>query len=439
MKAPARLVVSAAGIVMVLALGIGLGVPGAVAAPAPAPIAGPQFDPVLAPASQGVSNDTCLACHQNPSLSMTLPSGEVLSLYVSPAEYNQSIHGAQGYACVQCHTGIRAYPHPAFTAQTRRDVTLLLYPACQACHSGEYAQTLDSVHQQARAAGNLAAAVCTDCHTAHATRQLTDPATHLLLPGARTWIPATCAQCHSAIYDEYKASVHGAALIDENNQDVPTCIDCHGVHAIKDPTTNTFRIESPAICARCHTDPQRMDKYHLSTQVLNTYVADFHGTTVTLFQKQTPDAQTNKPVCYDCHGVHNIVRVDDPQRGLLIRQNLLARCKVCHPDITANFPDAWLSHYIPSRTEHPLIYWVNVFYSILIPTVLGSMALLVVLDVSWRVRRRFFTPDPSAPLSPLAVRLGALVAAAEKRDKSKMLSRLIALSGAREEPERKHD
>ena len=37
-----------------------------------------------------------------------------------------------------------------------------------------------------------------------------------------------------------------------------------------------------------------MGKYGISTQVLNTYVADFHGTTVTLFEQvspNTPDEQ----------------------------------------------------------------------------------------------------------------------------------------------------
>ena len=79
---------------------------------------------------------------------------------------------------------------------------------------------------------------------------------------------------------------------------MPTCIDCHGVHNIGDPTTAEFRLKSPEMCAKCHTDPAIMDKYGISTQVLNTYVADFHGTTVTLFEKQSPDAETNKPVCY---------------------------------------------------------------------------------------------------------------------------------------------
>ena len=40
--------------------------------------------------------------------------------------------------------------------------------------------------------------------------------------------------------------------------------------------------------------PAIMDKYGISTQVLNTYVADFHGTTVTLFEKQSPDARNQQ-------------------------------------------------------------------------------------------------------------------------------------------------
>ena len=49
-----------------------------------------------------------------------------------------------------------------------------------------------------------------------------------------------------------------------------------------------------------------MQKYGISTEVFNTYVADFHGTTVTLFERQHPDQPTNKAVCTDCHGVHDI-------------------------------------------------------------------------------------------------------------------------------------
>jgi hypothetical protein len=355
----------------------------------------PAAPPAEAPA-QGISNETCLKCHGQPGVTMTLGDGEVVDLYVDPATYNASIHGQGGYACVQCHTTVGNYPHPAFQAADRRDLTLQLYPACQRCHSGQYKKTLDSVHERARQAGIREAAVCSDCHTAHATRRLTDPDTHQLLPDARTWIPTTCAQCHNAIYQKYLTSVHGAALTQQGNLDVPTCIDCHGVHNIEDPTTAAFRLKSPNLCAKCHTDPARMSKYGISTQVLSTYVADFHGTTVTLFEKESPDAETNKPVCFDCHGVHDIQRVDDPRLGLEIKANLLARCQRCHPDATANFPTAWLSHYIPSPDKAPLVYYVNLFYKFFIPGVLGGMAVLVVLDASSLIRGRTGRP-PTKP------------------------------------------
>ena len=350
----------------------------------------------------GVSNDSCLACHADPNLSMLLQNGGQLSLFIDPEVFAQSVHGQGGYACVQCHTGLRGYPHPSFQAADRRDLSLQLYAACQRCHSGEYQRTLDSAHEQARDRGGREAAVCTDCHGAHDTRRLTSAQSGALRPESRSWIPQTCARCHNAIYEKYLTSVHGAALLEEDNPDVPTCIDCHGVHSIEDPTTAAFRLRSPQLCAGCHTDPERMGKYGLTTQVLDTYVADFHGTTVTLFEKQSADADTNKPVCFDCHGVHDIRRTDDPVRGLQVRENLLARCQVCHPGASSNFPDAWLSHYVPSAERYPLVFAVDTFYKFFIPVVLGGMGLIVALDASWRVRRRLAgrRKPRAAPASP---------------------------------------
>jgi hypothetical protein len=332
-----------------------------------------------------VSNDVCLGCHGESGLTMTLSNGDILDLSVNPEHYASSVHGEGGYACVQCHTDLGNYPHPAFTATDLRDVTLQLNDVCIRCHSGEYNRTMDSVHADAQANGIREAAVCTDCHGAHNTHRWTDPETSSLLPEAKLEIPATCSKCHFEIYQKYEKSVHGAALTDEANTDVPTCIDCHGVHNIENPTTNAFRVNSPVLCSKCHTDSELMDKYGISTQVLNTYVSDFHGTTVNLFEKQSPDAPTNKPVCYDCHGVHDISRVDDPHSGIDMQENLLVRCQKCHPDASANFPDAWMSHYIPSASNYALVYYVNLFYKFFIPLVLGGMLALVGLDVGHTV------------------------------------------------------
>ncbi len=351
--------------------------------------------PVQSSAPSQVEDSTCLACHNKNGFSVELDSGETLSLTVLTDEFKKSTHAANKVTCVTCHTDITGFPHPKRTTETIRDVKLKYYTSCQQCHADQFTQTLDSAHQKSLAAGNKNAAVCADCHNPHTQQKITDDLGKLL-PAARLHIPETCAKCHSAIYDTYKESVHGKALIGEDNADVPTCIDCHGVHNIQDPTTATFRNSTPYLCAKCHTNEALMYKYGLSTQVLNTYVADFHGTTVVLFDKTFPDQPTNKPVCTDCHGFHDVARVDDPQKGLSVRENLLKRCQKCHPDATANFPDSWLSHYIPSPEKYPMVYYINLFYKFFIPAVLGPMLILVVMDFSRLMINRFRKPKPVA-------------------------------------------
>jgi hypothetical protein len=187
-----------------------------------------------------------------------------------------------------------------------------------------------------------------------------------------------CELCHSEIYELYKQSVHGAALIGEGNPDVPGCIDCHQVHSTAGPSTSPFHLFSPQVCAECHADPELMQKYGISTEVFDTYVDDFHGTTVTLFQKLTPDQKTDKPVCIDCHGVHDMRQVDDPE-STVIKENALTTCK----------------NAIPRRGQHhlldqplssepataALVYFVNLFIP-LYPILLGGMAHVVPMPVT---------------------------------------------------------
>jgi predicted CXXCH cytochrome family protein len=337
-------------------------------------------------------NAACYACHAQPGMTTMLPSGEVLYLTVDPEVFNSSIHGQQEFQCIACHTNITGYPHPEMTAQTLREFELQMYPVCANCHQ-EYAQeTKDSVHGAAQAAGNENAAVCTDCHGAHNVQEPGNP---------RSNIPLMCQQCHSQIYAEYRDSVHGAALIGEGNPDVPTCTDCHGVHSIQGPSVNdAFKLNSPLICAKCHADEELMNKYGISTNVFHSYISDFHGTTTLLFAQTAEGQDFNTPVCIDCHGVHDIASTSDPERSLAIKENILAKCQRCHPDANTNFPDAWLNHYEPSPQKFPLVYYVNLFYKIFIPGVLGFMAVLVVADFGRKVydtvKGGSHTPSPEA-------------------------------------------
>jgi predicted CXXCH cytochrome family protein len=337
------------------------------------------------------TNESCLGCHQQEGMTADI-AGQPLPVTIDPEAYSESVHGMEDIACVDCHTNITGFPHPEVTASSPRDFSLELYPTCQECHLEQYELTLDSVHQDELAAGNINAAVCSDCHNPHTQTRITEESTGELLPEARLAVPLTCAQCHSTIYETYQGSVHGAAL-QEGDPNVPTCTNCHGVHDIRGPATNSFRNSIPALCADCHTNEAMMAQYDISTNVLDTYVADFHGTTVKLFEETHPDQPTNKAVCTDCHGYHDTIRADDPQAGIRFKDNLLVKCQQCHPDATTEtFTDSWLSHYEPSPRAWPLVFFVNLFYAIFIPAVLGGMIVFVLSDVY----RRFIVPRRQA-------------------------------------------
>jgi nitrate/TMAO reductase-like tetraheme cytochrome c subunit len=333
---------------------------------------------VLCAALPGLAQE-CLDCHSQAGTSVEFKDGSKKDVTVDPSAWAASVHGEAGIGYGDCHSTHSEYPHPPLGSGSARDYTIANYTSCQTCHEDQFKKQLDGVHLKAIGAGNKNAAVCSDCHNPHAQKKITGDDGRLL-PEGRVGIPGTCARCHGAIQEQYRQSVHGAALVD-GNADVPTCIDCHGVHDITDPRTAAFRLASPRLCADCHTDAQKMAKYKLSTQVARTYVADFHGSTVTLFQRRHPDQVTGKPVCYDCHGVHDIASKSDPKKSLQVKSNLLATCRKCHPEASTNFPDAWLSHYVPTRERAPLVFWSRLAYQILIPTVVGGMALFVASDM----------------------------------------------------------
>jgi predicted CXXCH cytochrome family protein len=320
---------------------------------------------------------SCLGCHTTRGLSLPLPSGEILSLTVDVGMLRSSVHST--LRCSACHSAIQKYPHPKNAANDHREFQMKCNEQCQSCHPEQFKQQLDSTHARILAAGNQNGAICIDCHGGHAVAK----------PGVpRHRISTNCGKCHRAIYEQYLNSVHGKALLETSNPDVPVCTDCHSAHHQEDPTTQAFRMKSPKLCAKCHGNAKIMRKYNITPDVFNTYVADFHGMTVTLFEKQHPDQQTNTAVCTDCHGIHDIQKVTDAN-STVIKQNLLSTCRRCHPDATTNFPNSWVGHFPPSRSRYPLVYYVNLFYRFLIPITIGAMLLFAFIDAGGRIIRRF--------------------------------------------------
>ncbi len=384
----------------------------------------------------GAADDkACLECHGSKqqvtdaagAMDLKLTPERIERLVKRPAEPG-NVHA--GIGCADCHPKATDIPHPADTLKDS---------PCVTCHEDELKAVNNSTHRDP-AGGSHLRAPCRACHTAHDVRPAKDPksatapvhvasrclACHdkkeylvgvhgtavqlagldvaatcvschgghdILAPSeqgsrvARRNISFTCGKCHGRVAEAYRKSVHGAALMANDNPDVPTCVDCHEAHGTLDPVLPKFRLASPKTCGRCHSNEKIMAKYGLSTQVYSTYVADFHGTTAELFRAASPDQPLNQAVCYDCHGYHDVESVRSAG-DVQIKQRLLTRCQACHTAATANFLSAWTGHYVPSPTKYRMIYWVRVFYRLVIPGTIGFFLLYIAVDVYGRRRSR---------------------------------------------------
>jgi len=315
--------------------------------------------------------DTCLSCHSDRNMSVTLPSGETRALYVDLDALRKSVHGNK-LSCTDCHQDMTSMPHDARPFQTKRDFTLAYYEQCKRCHFANYTKTLDSVHFKALERRDRMAPTCVDCHGAHDIAPSHKP---------KARMSQTCARCHQGVFEVYTKSVHGRFL--EKIDDVPGCTDCHRSHDVAGPRDGSWQKRTPELCGTCHANKALMKKYGLSTAVSQTYVADFHGMTASLQGAGTPRESSVVALCTDCHGVHDIAKVNEPGSRVL-RANLVKTCSRCHEGASENFPAAWMSHYEPTWEKAPLVYGVQLFYDILIPFMIAGLLLQILLHF-WRV------------------------------------------------------
>ncbi len=335
-------------------------------------VAAALASPAAAQQAPAIDNQTCLGCHTDASLALKLSNGTSVPLQVADNALAGSVHARHN--CVDCHKAMAEVPHPAKSFASKRDLSVALDAQCRTCHFANYAKTLDSVHQQAVARGDRTAPLCVDCHGSHDVKKPSTP---------RTLVSQTCSKCHEGVAGQYARSVHGRDVVG-GNPDVPTCIDCHHAHDVAGPRKTEWELKSPEMCGGCHANPQMMQKYGLSTDVLRTYLTDFHGKTASLRSNQgTPVSGAVVARCTDCHGVHDIQKARDPQSPV-IKANLLQTCRRCHEGASENFPGAWLSHYEPGLHKAPLVYAVKVGYAVLIPFMIGGLGLQILLHL-WRL------------------------------------------------------
>ena len=338
---------------------------------APSPGAHPQAPApqASAPATQPEAVAYCLTCHEDKTLSLTLKDGSTMSLYVDPADLAKSVHASQ-LICTDCHAKYDQDHPSGATFDSKRAYRVKSYETCNTCHCDTYTRTLESVHYELLKSGSERAPICVDCHGSHSI-----PNPH----AKRAMTARSCAACHTDTYQAYAKSVHGRALVEDNNQDVPVCADCHTHHQVQQPGTTKFRLAAPDACVRCHGNESLMSKYGISTMVAKTYLADFHGVTASLSRNLSEADQQVVVTCNDCHGVHDIA--SPKLRGAeAMKATVTAACNKCHTGTAETFPAAWLSHYPPSPRHAPLVWGVGVFYKFFIPFAVVGLCLHLLLQ-----------------------------------------------------------
>ena len=334
---------------------------------------------------QGMSDRDCQRCHGDRNLKIAR-AGRTVSLFVDQNELAHSRHART--ACIQCHTGgtpadlrpCRSIPdrvdcsicHAEVMSQYRESTHGKLVaqgspdaPGCQDCHgshgilgkkdsasptfsrnvpalcgkchrTGQKAALryngtqhdvvehyLESIHGKGlMQSGLTVTADCADCHTAHHELPASDPRSSV----NRANIARTCAQCHRGIFELFTASVHSPEVT-HTGKELPVCADCHSAHSIQRTDLSDFRLHIMEQCGRCHR------------QITDSYFETFHGKVSKLGYLKTAK-------CYDCHGAHDILPVNDP-RSRLSRNNIVKTCGQCHTGSHRQF-----AGYLTHATHH---------------------------------------------------------------------------------------
>ncbi len=287
----------------------------------------------ISAAAQSTDNQ-CITCHQSWE-DETGPSNL----------FARDIHFHKGLMCNDCHGGDPTLDDMDAVRESKdwRGVpTYLEVPNfCARCHAdpqymGEHnpglptdqlAKYKTSIHGK-RLFGkkDTKVANCVSCHSVH---NIGDAK----MPHSTTYpknIPFTCGKCHAdpdhmAGYGiptnqlaDYEASVHGHALLQNDDLGAPACNNCHGNHGASPPGVTSLA----AVCGNCHAF--QMELFNASPH------------------KEAYEAN-DYPMCEVCHGNHKI----PPPTDSLIGITDAAVCIECHSKGDAGYAAAdGMSHWI---------------------------------------------------------------------------------------------
>jgi cytochrome b subunit of formate dehydrogenase len=340
---------------------------------------------VPASAHGALGAEACESCHGTAHETQRAASITPQQCAVCHADavrsYRLSVHAAarkggdtEGATCRSCH-GPTHKILPA--SDSLSPVAKRKLPdTCGSCHANPeflarhdipFARPVEayrlSVHGRALAAGNTAAASCSDCHSNHAILEARDSRSKI-----NHWnVTQTCGACHTDIAKTYLDSVHGQAMR-HSVRDAPVCTDCHGEHRILAPGEPTSLVNparvSSVTCGRCHSNERLEQRYNLPPDRVPAYEDSYHGLA-------TRAGSLTVANCASCHGVHNILASSDP-RSSTNPKNLPVTCGKCHAGAGTRFAIGPV-HELAGGAEPPVVRWARSFYLLLIPLVIGLM------------------------------------------------------------------
>ena len=279
-------------------------------------------------AAEDLSNATCLSCHDGKKEKLETKDAEGESrplLVIAPAKYADSVHAKM--ECVACHKEIVDARAPHQKVDTPA-------PDCVQCHTDLWAAAQkegqakakprlrvvvenieaykSSAHAKASKGEKQPRAVCKDCHDTHFFD--VPPAGSEARKGPwRLEVPERCAEkCHDDSLEDWSESVHGVLVTEKDDPKGAICIDCHTSHAIQGTGSKAFKLSIKGGCGSCHE------------QNLGSYADTYHGKVNELGYSYTAK-------CHDCHGSHNMLKVDD-ENSKVHPDNVLGTCRQCHSE-----------------------------------------------------------------------------------------------------------
>jgi hypothetical protein len=201
---------------------------------------------------------------------------------------------------------------------------------CLACHGDPAAKTDAGrpigLDDKAFGASIHSIFSCVDCHADLAKTQE--------FPHPEKLARVNCGVCHDAAVAAYDRSIHATARRQNAASVAATCVDCHTTHAIRparDPESQTYALNLPGTCGRCHGDPRVIQQGHIRIgNVVDLYRDSIHGKAV---------ARSGLVVaanCTSCHGSHDIRQKTDPD-SRVNRANIPSICGACHEGIQTQY------------------------------------------------------------------------------------------------------